>query len=123
MIENKHDISIKEILKNEGNEIELIFHVSGNSDFFNGHFPEYKIFPAVGQFNVVSELAFRYFGIKGFVSKMSRVKFIEPVLPENDVLLLMKRDESKKSVSFTLKKVNDEEGIFSSGVFFYSEAE
>ena len=48
---NDHDIHDEQIISREENAIALEFVIPASSDFFDGHFPQYKLLPAVAQFD------------------------------------------------------------------------
>lgn len=103
---NNHSITDEKIISASENEIVLEVKIPSSSDFFDGHFPEYKIFPAVGQFEVITRFAEKYFSIPEFVSSIKRMKFLSPIIPETVVMLKLKKSEN--SVSFVMSKKEDE---------------
>nr|WP_318710507.1 hydroxymyristoyl-ACP dehydratase [uncultured Treponema sp.] len=114
---NGHSIGNEVILSSEVSSVTLEFIVSGESDFFDGHFPQFKLLPAVGQFELISRFAKKYFKVGRGVSSIKRMKFSAPVLPETKVRMKLDYDEEKKSVAFKLWSALDESRIFSSGAF------
>ena len=47
---NDHDIRDEKVVSREENAVVLEFVIPASSDFFDGHFPQYKLLPAVAQF-------------------------------------------------------------------------
>ena len=52
---NDHDIRDEVVVSREENAIALEFVIPASSDFYDGHFPQYKLLPAVAQFDVFQE--------------------------------------------------------------------
>ena len=50
MNSNNHDIKDEQVVNQAENEIYLELVIPAYCDFFDGHFPEYKLLPAVAQF-------------------------------------------------------------------------
>ena len=72
---NLHDIVNEEVVSKEENQISLEFVIPASSDFFDGHFPEYKLLPAVAQFEVGTRYSKKYFGTQRWVPSIKRIKF------------------------------------------------
>ncbi|MBQ9630385.1 MAG: hydroxymyristoyl-ACP dehydratase, partial [Treponema sp.] len=97
--------------------LELEFLIPSTSDFFDGHFPEFKLLPAVAQFEVVTRFAKKYFGTQRFVPKINRIKFSAPIRPDTSVHLKISFNSEKQTMSYSLWDANKEERIYSSGSF------
>ena len=67
MESNLHDITDENIISRAENAISLEFLIPESSDFFDGHFPEYKLLPAVAQFEVITRFSRKYFGTQRYV--------------------------------------------------------
>ena len=117
MAQNVHDITNEKILLREDNKISLEFIIPATSDFFDGHFDEVKLLPAVGQFEIITRFAAKYFGLKKSVSSIKRIKFSAPVLPDAQVILAMKYTAQKNTVSFVFSDSADTEKVYSTGSF------
>lgn len=101
-MQNAHGIGDEQVLRQEAGLVELVFSVPADSDYFDGHFPDFKLLPAVAQFDIISRFARRYFGISPFIPRIRRVKFSSPVYPGSRVRLTMRLDREKSSLSFEL---------------------
>ncbi|MBP5464080.1 MAG: hypothetical protein J6Y13_02765 [Treponema sp.] len=97
-----HGIGDEQVLRQEAGLVELVFSVPADSDYFDGHFPDFKLLPAVAQFDIISRFARRYFKISHFIPHIRRVKFSSPVYPGSRVCLTMHLDRKKSSLSFEL---------------------
>jgi len=99
---NNHDIVNEEIISKEDNKIVLEFVIPATSDFFDGHFPEYKLLPAVAQFEVVTRFSRKYLGTQRYVPSIKRIKFSAPIRPETKIHLELSKNEAKGTVTFNM---------------------
>ena len=114
---NLHDIVNEEVVSKEENQISLEFVIPASSDFFDGHFPEYKLLPAVAQFEVVTRFSRKYFGTQRWVPSIKRIKFSAPIRPDTKIHLELTYKAEKQSVTFNLSDANVEGKVYSSGTF------
>lgn len=114
---NSHSIENEILIEKDDSSVLLEFLVPEASDFFDGHFPQFKLLPAVGQFEVISRFACRYFGVARGVSSIKRMKFSAPILPGAKVRMKLEYDPEKSTVAFRLWSAVDESKVFSSGAF------
>ena len=54
-----HGVENEKIVEKTENAIALEFIIPESSDFFDGHFPEFKLLPAVAQFEIVTRFSWR----------------------------------------------------------------
>lgn len=116
-MQNAHGIRDGQLVRQEAGLVELVFSVPADSDYFDGHFPDFKLLPAVAQFDIISRFARRYFGISPFIPRIRRVKFSSPVYPGSRVRLTMRLDREKSSLSFELANAGPGARLLSSGTF------
>lgn len=114
---NLHDIVNEEVVSKEENQISLEFVIPASSDFFDGHFPEYKLLPAVAQFEVVTRYSKKYFGTQRWVPSIKRIKFSAPIRPDTKIHLDLNYNAEKGTVTFNLADANVEGKVYSSGTF------
>ncbi len=114
---NNHDIVNEEIISKEDDKIVLEFVIPGTSDFFDGHFPEYKLLPAVAQFEVVTRFSRKYLGTQRYVPSIKRIKFSAPIRPETKIHLELTKNAAKGTVTFNMSDANVEGKVYSSGTF------
>lgn len=117
MSENNHSIENEKILTQEENAIKIEFCIPSSSDFFDGHFPEFKLLPAVAQFELITRFSKKYFGTQRYVPNIRRIKFSAPIRPDTFVILDLKHNVEKSSVSFSLFDSKNNEKVYSSGSF------
>lgn len=114
---NFHDITDEKILEQEENKIALFFVIPESSDFFNGHFPEFKLLPAVAQFEIITRFSRKYFKTQRFVPSIRRIKFSAPIRPDSKIRLDLTKNVAKGSVSFNMADADNAEHVYSSGSF------
>ncbi|MBP5519707.1 MAG: hydroxymyristoyl-ACP dehydratase [Treponema sp.] len=114
---NNHDIDNELIISRSENEIVLEFVIPATSDFFDGHFPEYKLLPAVAQFEIITRFSRKYFGTQRYVPNIKRIKFSAPIRPETKIHLELTYKRDKASVTFNMSDANVQDKVYSSGSF------
>ena len=114
---NDHDIRDEKVVSREENSIALEFVIPLTSDFFDGHFPEYKLLPAVAQFEIITRFSRKYFGTQRYVPNIKRIKFSAPIKPGTKIHLELTYKKDKGSVTFNMADVQVEGKVYSSGSF------
>jgi 3-hydroxymyristoyl/3-hydroxydecanoyl-(acyl carrier protein) dehydratase len=117
MSENMHSIENEEIISRSEDRIELKFVIPAASDFFDGHFPEFKLLPAVAQFECVTRFAKKYLGTQRYVPRIHRIKFSAPIRPDTTVQLKLELNREKSTLSYSLWDADKSEKVYSSGTF------
>lgn len=82
-------------------------------DYFDGHFPEFKLLPAVAQLELVVRFADQYFVPGLTISGAKRIKFSAMIRPDSRIFLNLTHDPEKKTLHFTF--TGSDERIYSSG--------
>ncbi|MCQ2248181.1 MAG: hydroxymyristoyl-ACP dehydratase [Treponema sp.] len=118
---NFHSVENEILLSRTDTSVELEFLVPAESDLFDGHFPEFKLLPAVGQFDFISRFAVKYFAIPRNISSVKRMKFSSPILPGSKVNMKLDYCREKNSVSFCMRDALQCDRVFSSGSFIAGE--
>ena len=114
---NDHDIRDEQIISKEENVIVLEFLIPASSDFFDGHFPQYKLLPAVAQFEIITRFSRKYFGTQRYVPNIKRIKFSAPIKPDTKIRLELTYKKDKGTVSFNMADAKVEGKVYSSGSF------
>lgn len=117
MTQNLHGIVDEKIVEKKENSVSLEFSTPESSDFFDGHFPEFKLLPAVAQFEVVTRFSRKYFNTQRYVPAIKRIKFSNPIRPDTNVHLDLEYRVEKSSVSFSMQDADIEGKVYSSGSF------
>ena len=114
---NDHDIRDEVVVSREENAIALEFVIPASSDFYDGHFPQYKLLPAVAQFEVITRFSRKYFGTQRYVPNIKRIKFSAPIKPGTKIHLDLTFKKEKSTVTFNMADANVEGTVYSSGSF------
>ncbi len=114
---NDHDIKNEKVINKTDNEISLEFVIPASSDFYDGHFPQYKLLPAVAQFEVITRFSRKYFGTQRYVPNIKRIKFSAPIKPETKIHLDLVYKKEKSTVTFNMADADVEGKVYSSGSF------
>lgn len=93
-----------------------------NYRYFDGHFPEMKILPAVVQVDCVMNILKSKLDESVYLDRMPRMKFQNPIFPDKEVDLKVVYLPEDLKVSFEYS-VSDPKKIFSSGKIFLKETE
>ena len=105
MSENLHDIVDEKVLSQSGDSAEIEFFIPASSDFFDGHFPEFKLLPAVAQFEIITRFSKKYFGTERYVPEIKRIKFSAPIRPDLNYLYQYILDYPKENTKECLLKM------------------
>ena len=79
--------------------LKLVFPET--SDFYNGHFPAFKLLPAVAQVDMVVTLAHALFQTPNTLQRIQRTKFSYPILPGVPANLEMTYKAESGKIAFT----------------------
>ncbi|MCB1582391.1 MAG: hypothetical protein R3E90_10895 [Marinicella sp.] len=87
-------------LATEQPSLRLVLELDPELDFFDGHFEQVPILPAVAQLYIVNKLANQYFLInKGFCG-LRQLKFMSPIQPKDPAQLHIQYNPLKEQLSF-----------------------
>ena len=92
------------------------------SDYFDGHFPEFKLLPAVVQVDMVLRLARNFLDVPKELSKMNRTRFANPILPDVPVMVKITYDADAGKVTFAFTSA-DGDTSYSNGSLIMNTAE
>ena len=102
----------EKIINQTEKSVTLEFSVPDTSPYFNGHFPDFLVLPAVAQMDIILRFASRYLGTSIALSEIRRIKFsglIRPFAP-----LLLNLEKKGQTVSYKLSS-RDGKIVYSSG--------
>lgn len=114
---NLHNVENENVLEKSENKVVLEFVIPASSDFFDGHFLEFKLLPAVAQFEIITRFCRKYFGTQRYIPHIKRIKFSSPILPDSKVKLELEHKVEKGSVTFCMSDAENAEHVYSSGSF------
>ncbi|MDR1318148.1 MAG: AMP-binding protein, partial [Treponema sp.] len=109
-------ITPENILEKTEDGALLEFTILPESDYFDNHFPLFKVLPAVAQFELAIRYADRCFKTGLNVKRAKRLKFSAIVRPGTLLRLRLNRDGGSGIVSFVFASP-DGETVYSSGSF------
>lgn len=84
----------------DGNRAWIELVVGAESPFFDGHFPSYKLLPAVAQFDIAMRLGAELLGTTKRIRAIQRVKFKSPISPGVALTLSLTHDPEAGRLQF-----------------------
>ncbi len=110
----KHGIPEEKVLNKEIDSILLEVFIPETCDFFDGHFPEIHLVPAVAQIDMAMHFCKKYFNTKCAMESAKRLKFTSPVKPNSTLHFSLKYNSEKGMITYKLTSA-DELRTYSSG--------
>ena len=107
---------VKVIEKSE-NSVAVEFSIPPDNSYFDGHFPEFSLLPALAQVELIIHFASKHLGTGIDISEMRRVKFTQFILP--NALLLLRLEKGEKNINFKIISPKDK-SLYSSGTLAIS---
>lgn len=116
---NLHNIDNErvQLLEYSETSAKVQFFIPANSDFFHGHFPSFKLLPAVAQFWCVTHFAQKFLKLSPNVKTIKRVKFVSPIMPDTTVILELSYNNTKNLVTYELSDASKIDKKYSLGTF------
>jgi len=71
----------------EGNKLTVKTVIPATSDYYDGHFPEFKLLPAVVQIDLILRFFRGFMKLPSTIDRMQRIKFSNPIFPEHPVTI------------------------------------
>lgn len=106
-----HGIPPERVISRAEGAVELEVHIPATSDYFDGHFPQFKLLPAVAQIDLVTGYARAYFGTSKAVRDIKRCKFIAPLLPDTTVRVALTYTADGDAGMLTFKITGSADGV------------
>lgn len=113
-----HGIGEETVLEKNEQAVKLKVFIPASSDYFDGHFPDFKLLPAVAQIDLVLHYAQKYFGTKLSTPDIRRFKFSDKIFPDTDVYFELKINRENGKMSFSVTDGKDV--TFSSGTYTFA---
>ncbi|MBF9015477.1 MULTISPECIES: AMP-binding protein [unclassified Oceanispirochaeta] len=101
-----------------GNSYESVLSFPENYRYFEGHFPEMKILPALAMFDWVIKIMSDQLESSLSVVKIPRMKFKNPIFPNQSVKLSIKHVQDQMRINFDYRNAEDNT-LLSSGKIHY----
>ena len=97
----------EKVIEKTENSVIVAFSIPASSPYFDGHFPELPILPAVAQVELILRFASRYLGTGITLSEIRRIKFSNLIRPSTPLLLNIE----KNGIIISFKISSPEGGI------------
>ena len=97
----------------DGNEVRYLICFNADHEILKGHFPSNPIIPGACIIQIISELVSQHIGYDVSMSEAKKIKFTNPIKPDNDkeVLFIISLSTTDKGI-ITSVTVSKEEIIF-----------
>ena len=92
------------VIEKTENSVSVEFTIPDSSPYFDGHFPQFPILPAVAQMELVIRFASRYFGTPVTLSEIRRIKFTSLIQPNMRLLLKLVKKENALAFNISSPK-------------------
>ncbi|GHV83859.1 hypothetical protein AGMMS50212_11990 [Spirochaetia bacterium] len=102
------------LIEKHDTRVLVKFKVRKESDYFDGHFPQLKILPAVGQIDILVRICAKYFNTPLCFFGAKRLKFSAIIQPDDLIHLEVNYNAEKRSIAFSMTQ-DDGKKVFSSG--------
>ncbi len=103
--------------KTSGGKWILSFIVPAFSSYFKEHFESFRLLPAVGEIDIVARCASEILSKPVSVTAIKKTKFVNPVLPDTEMDLMLDFTVSGV-IGFTFLSKKGDKASF--GVIYYS---
>lgn len=110
---------LKEIKVSNHNYIEALADVPADSPWFSGHFPGEPILPGIALIYMAEQAIVQYALAKGEqvqLHALKRVRFTQPVRPEETLSLNISGEEAGEEILFSFKVTNKENIVCSGAI-------
>lgn len=87
----------------DGNALDCSCKVAAHMPFFNGHFPNMPIMPAVAQIEMIQSLLQQHSPWETAINNGSKIKFSGRIVP-SDVLAIRLQYKPGKKIGFEIRK-------------------
>ena len=114
---NSEDLYCVKVFEKTGDSALMEIMVPETSPYFDGHFPEFSLLPAVAQVELVMRTASGYLETGMDILEMRRIKFSRVIRPNKPLMLRLARKDD--TVSFKIFSREDED-IYSTGTIVIS---
>ena len=112
------DIDAVRIINKTEDALTLELSLSSDNPYYDGHFPDFPILPAVAQVELILRFSAEHLGTSIDAAKIQRIKFVNPVWP--DTLFLLEILKKESAISFKISSP-DGETQYSSGTLLLGD--
>ncbi len=104
------------IIKKEGDSLIIEIKINEDLIYFNGHFTDFPILPAVAQLFIAEQITSKELNIIHSFANMKRVKFKSPIKPNTTLILYLTYNSELAYLDFCYR--DDKDNIFSLGKMY-----
>ena len=91
---------IRKEVNDGGITVQFSLMLTAELDYFDGHFENMPILPAVAQLFMVNKLAEKYTPINGGFTALRQLKFKSPITPNDEIKLTISYLRSRGQLTF-----------------------
>jgi 3-hydroxymyristoyl/3-hydroxydecanoyl-(acyl carrier protein) dehydratase len=117
---NPHGIPAEKVLEKTGASARLELVIPSGSEYFDDHFPNFKLLPGVAQIELVTRLASRHLGTCIYVRSAKRIKFSRVIHPDSVVRVELSYTAGKQALAFRIAEAGGD-GVYSAGTLTLGE--
>lgn len=110
-------IPMAQCVAQEADKLEFKATVSKELLAFEGHFPEFSVFPGVAQIAMVQQIISQYFASLGVIQRIEQLRFQNFILPDQEIFIVL--EQTEKSINFKLSNAAQE--VVASGRLFFKD--
>lgn len=105
---------LSESLDSDCKVVKIQVQLSRDLDFFDGHFDQVAILPAVAQLFMAQQYASKYLQFSAEFLGLRQLKFMSPITPETELELLLEchTDSNKLQFEYTSAAEVKSKGVF-----------
>ncbi|MDR3304336.1 MAG: hydroxymyristoyl-ACP dehydratase [Treponema sp.] len=92
----------------------LELYIPSDCEYYDGHFPEIAVLPAVAQFELVIRFAAKYLGTPIAVRRIKRIKFSDIIWPDSTVRLHLTYNAEAGLLTFKITR-RDSDDVHAQG--------
>lgn len=101
----------------DGEQLNIQVRFPTSSIYFDGHFPQFKLLPAVVQVDLVLHWCHKYLGSSLKLIKIPRVKFSRPLCPNSMIHLEASYNAEMSKISFKFQDLDKNQTCSSGNIF------
>ena len=101
----------------DGGQLNIQVRFPTSSIYFDGHFPQFKLLPAVVQVDLVLHWCHKYLGSSLKLIKIPRVKFSRPLCPNSMIHLEASYNAEMSKISFKFQDLDKNQTCSSGNIF------
>ncbi|MCH4247971.1 MAG: hypothetical protein LKF82_09070 [Acinetobacter populi] len=110
-------IPMAQCVAQEADKLQFKAKVNKELLAFEGHFPEFAVFPGVAQIAMVQQIISQYFASLGVIQRIEQLRFQNFILPDQEIFIVLEQTEQ----SMNFKLTNAAQDVVASGRLFFKD--